>query len=196
MNTHVAVFFVSSNLADPCASGLPGVGALTARWRANWILMGAGAGGGVGRLRNRPANSIEGLDAYLFTRLQWSLDATGCLYTHTHNKHITITFTHNIHRPPSIRYKKQTKIFKQWTTPMPESSQRGRLACAFLKQETITRVRVPKKSARDQVLSSKIMFDVASIAHVPNKNSEEIRRVDVKSALFIIWHALGKSPAN
>ena len=60
MNNHVAVFCVSSNLADSFASGLAGEGA---------------RGGAQERLQNRPKNSIEGLDVYLPTRLKRSFAA-------------------------------------------------------------------------------------------------------------------------
>lgn len=73
------------------------------------------------------------------------------------------------------------------------SSQRGRLACALLKQGTT--VQASKVASRAHVLWSKMLFEFVFIAQFPKKWSREMKRVDVKSTLLVI-HAPGKGLAN
>ena len=50
---------------------------------------------------------------------------------------------------------------------MSGGSQRGRLACALLKQETTVRAQISKIAARAHVLCSKMLFQFVSIAIFP-----------------------------
>ena len=74
--------------------------------------------------------------------------------------------------------KKGPLASKQDPMNMSGGSQRSRLACALLKQETTVRAQISNIAAGAHVLFSKCCLN------------------SFKSTLLMIWHALGKGPAN
>ena len=74
-----------------------------------------------------------------------------------------------------------------WLIDMSGGSQRGCLACAFLKQETTNRAHILGNATRHRVLCSKMLFELLSIA--------KCRKAALKT-LLVMWHALGKGPLN
>ena len=65
---------------------------------------------------------------------------------------------------------------------MSGGSQRGRLACALLKQETTVRAQISKIAARAHVLFSKMLFELVSIsiAFVFKRKSRENRETQCR----------------
>ncbi len=92
--------------------------------------------------------------------------------------------------------KKRPHTWKLLTMNVSGGSQRGRLACALLKQETTVRaqnaVRICFHSFFSK-LKSNMLFELASIANVLTKFS---KKCNVKSTSLMIWHALGQRPGE
>ena len=78
------------------------------------------------------------------------------------------------------------KKLKRHPIPMPGGSQRGSLACELPKQETTTRTTNPRIASRTHVLSSKIMFDLASTANVPKQCPKKVKEPMIVRCCFYI----------
>ncbi len=69
---------------------------------------------------------------------------------------------------------------------LPERPPRVRTSQTRNNSSSTIREQISKNAARPHVMCSKMLFEFVSIANVPTKMLEQMKRVDVKSTLLVI----------